>query len=170
MIGAAKLDVPTYEEVEHDENATTQALIVVAVVAIAAGIGAVRDDGVGGLIGGIIFAVVGWLVFSGVAYLVGTRLVPGGQTEATFGQLLRTLGFAQTPSILAVFGLIPVLGAIIAFVASIWTIVTQVVAIRQALDISTGRAIAVAVISIIVLFVVAVILVSIGLGIALAGS
>ncbi|MFV1988222.1 MAG: hypothetical protein ACC682_13135, partial [Gemmatimonadota bacterium] len=49
MIGAAKLDIETYEEVEHDESATTQAAAVVTIVAVAAAIG-----GAGGGGGGII--------------------------------------------------------------------------------------------------------------------
>ena len=166
MMGAAKLDAATYENIEHDENATTQALIVVALVALASGIGSVREEGVGGLIGGIIFGILGWLIFSGVAYVVGTKLLAGSHTEATFGQLLRTLGFAQTPNLLAIFGVLGTLGAIIVFVGAVWTIVTQVVAIRQALDTSTGRAIGVAIVSIILLFIAAFILAAIGLSIA----
>ena len=39
MMRAAKLDASLYEEVEHDPEATNQALIVVVGTALAAGIG-----------------------------------------------------------------------------------------------------------------------------------
>ena len=42
MIGAARLDVGTYEEVEADAGATGQAMAVVILSSIAAGIGAGR--------------------------------------------------------------------------------------------------------------------------------
>lgn len=168
MIGAARLDVNTYEEIEHDRNATSSAMLVVIVVAIAGGIGNLRENGIGGLIAGIIAAVVGWAIFSGVAYLVGTRLLPGPQTSSSWGELLRTLGFAQTPGILAIFGFIPILGWIIGVIASIWTLIAEIVGMRQALDITTGRAIAVGIISVIVELIAFAIIAAI-FGVALYG-
>ena len=47
MIGAARLDVHTYEQVENDPNATIQAMLVVIIVAIAAGIGGLLAFGDG---------------------------------------------------------------------------------------------------------------------------
>ena len=41
MIGAARLNVHTYEDVENDQTATKQALLVVVLVSIASGIGAI---------------------------------------------------------------------------------------------------------------------------------
>jgi hypothetical protein len=38
MIGAARLDVHTYEAVERDINATTQAALIVIIAAIASGL------------------------------------------------------------------------------------------------------------------------------------
>jgi hypothetical protein len=155
MIGAARLDVATYEDVEHDESATTQALIVVLLSAIAAGIGAL-GGGVGGLIIGVIAALVGWVVYAFVAYWVGTNWFKGPETSATHGELLRTLGFASTPRLLLVLAWIPVLGWLILLAVFIWMLITTVIAIRQALDFDTGKAIATAVVSWIPLFIVQV--------------
>jgi len=164
-MGILRLNVPTYEEVERDENATTQAAIIVGIVAVASGIGALgSDDGSTALriIFGILSAFIGWFVFSAVAWIVGTKMLPGKNTSATIGELLRTLGFAQAPNILSVFGIIGTFGALIAFVGSIWYLVCAVIALRQALEMSTGRAIAVgliaAIISVIVLIPLALIL------------
>jgi len=158
MIGAARLDVATYEEVERDNSATQQALVVVILAAVASGIGALGSDNAGsGLIGGVIGAVAGWAAFAAACYFVGTRFFAGSQTSANWGQLARTLGFAYTPSILAVFGFIPVLGWIIGLIGTVWFIVASIIAIRQALDFSTGRAVITAIVAGIALVVVLVI-------------
>jgi hypothetical protein len=161
MVGAARLNVNTYEEVERDTNATTQALAVVVLASIAVGIGAIREDGFSGLIGGIISGIIGWVVFAVVVYFVGTRLLAAPGTQADTGQLLRTLGFSNSPRILSVVGFIPVLGPIVAGIASIWALVASIVAIRQALEMSTGRAIATAVVAFIALIIVTLIIAAI---------
>jgi hypothetical protein len=169
MIGAAKLDAQTYEAVEHDTNAMTQAAVVVVLAAIAGAIGSLRDASAGGIVLGLLSAVISWVIFSAMAYFVGTRLVPSSETSANLGELLRTLGFAQTPSLLSVVGFIPVAGPLIAFVGAVWTLVANIVAIRQALEMSTGRAIVVAILSVIVLFLIVLVLAAIlGVSIALA--
>jgi hypothetical protein len=142
-IGAAKLDPAIYEEVEHDPNAMGQAVTIVVVVALAAGIGA-ATSGIGAIILGVVLSLVGWCLWAAITWLVGTRLFNTPQTEADFGQLFRTLGFAATPGVLQIFGVIPVIGMIVGLAASLWQLATMVVAVRQALDYdSTGRAIAV---------------------------
>lgn len=133
MIGAATLDVATYEEVEHDTTATTQAGLVVAIAALAQGIASPV-----GVISGIIGALLGWMAFAGLTYFIGTRIFKG---TATWGELLRTLGFAYTVAIFSVLGVIPILGIIVALVVFVWGVAAAVVAIRQALDVSTGQAI-----------------------------
>ena len=137
MRGAALLDVATYEEVEHDEQATGQAAVVVLVVAICSAIGAIWRGGAG-IIAGPITAIVGWLVWAGITYLIGDKMLGG---TATWGELLRTLGFAQAPGVLMIFGIIPILGGLVRMLVAVWLLVTGVVAIRQALDFSTGKAI-----------------------------
>ena len=166
MRGAAMLDVATYEEVEADRSATGQAFVVVVIVAICAGIGRI-GDGSTGVIAGVIGAIIAWLVWSGVTMIVGTKLFGG---TADWGELLRTIGFAQTPGILAILGIIPLLGWIAVIAASIWQLIAGVIAIRQALDFSTGKAVATAIISwIAVMIIMAVIFVPLGIGAGLMG-
>jgi hypothetical protein len=141
MKGAALLDVQTYEDVEADTAATGQAAAVVLLVAAAQALGASAYGG-RGILGGAVVAVVGWLVWSAVTYLIGDKLLGG---TATWGELLRTIGFAQTPGLLAVLGFLPVLGALALFTAAIWMLVAGIIAIRQALDFGTGKAILTAV-------------------------
>jgi len=147
-VGAARLDIPTYEEVEADRSATSQAAVVVAVAAIASAIGA-SGRGTGGIVAGLIGAFLSWGISSGLAYYVGTRFFGG---TADWGELLRTLGFAQAPGVLNVLGIIPGLGGLVTFAVTIWVLVAQVVAIRQALDVDTGKAILTAVVSMLIVF------------------
>ena len=141
MKGAALLNVATYEEVEADTTATGQAAIVVTIGAIASAVGASRG-GMGGIIGALIASLIGWVLWAGITYLIGAKLLGG---TATWGELLRTLGFAQSPKVLAVLGIIPGLGWLVGTVLSIWLLVAGIIAIRQALDFSTGKAVITAV-------------------------
>jgi hypothetical protein len=138
MIGAATLNVQTYEEVEHDQDATGQAAMVVGIVAVAGAIGAYATGGVGGLVGGLLSAFIGWFIWSAVTLVIGTKVFDG---TADMGEMLRTLGFAQSVGVLYVLGIIPVFGWLVRLVAGVWMLVCGVVAIRQALDFDTGKAI-----------------------------
>lgn len=148
MIGAARLDVSVYEEVEADSSATAQAGVVVALAAIASAIGSWGDDNA---LGGLIGALVGWAIWAAVTYFIGATLFKG---TATWGELLRTLGFAQAPGLLYVVGLIPLLGWIARFIIAVWILIAGIIAIRQALDISTGKSVAVAILGWLLLMLV----------------
>ena len=146
MIGAAKLDVHIYEEVEGDRTAIGQAMAVVVLSAVAAGIGSMQA-GLRGLVAVSLTSLVGWFIWGWLTYLIGTKLLPEPNTKADPGELLRTIGFSSAPGMLRIFGFLPLLGGIISFAASIWMLAAMVVAVRQALDYtSTNRAIGVCVI------------------------
>ncbi len=147
MIGAAKLDVKIYEEVEADKNALGQALGVVLIASLAAGIGTLSRAGMSGLVIGLIAALVGWFIWAFLTYLIGTKLLPEPQTKSDMGELLRTIGFSSSPGVIRVLGIIPALEMIAFLVAGIWMLVAMVIAVRQALDYSsTWRAVGVCVI------------------------
>jgi len=129
MIGAARLDPATYEAVEANNSATSQAMTVVILAAIAGAIGSLGDASIGRIIGGALTAVLGWAVFSFFAYWVGTNMLASPATSATQGQVLRTLGFAYTPSILQVFAFIPFIGWIPALIGFVWFLVAAIVAL-----------------------------------------
>jgi hypothetical protein len=142
MIGAARLDAAVYEEVEADRSATPQALAVVVISGLAAGVGA--GAGLRGLIAATVLGILGWAIWAVLIYFIGTRWFPEPNTRADIGELLRTLGFASTPGIIRVIGIVPVLFHLASVVATLWILVAVVVAVRQALDYtSTGRAVGV---------------------------
>ncbi len=163
MIGAAKLNVHTFEEVENDPKATTQALTVVIIVSLASAIGAVLATiiGVGGIgnilssaVFGIVRGIIVWIVWAFLTYILGTTLFKTPDTHANWGQLARSTGFAQSPGVLGALFFIPAVGPIIGMIAGIWQLVAMVIAVRQALDYKdTLRAVGVVVVAFLIVFI-----------------
>ena len=69
--------------------------------------------------------------------MIGDWLLGG---TSTWGELLRTLGFAHAPGLLFVVGIVPFVGWVAKPIIGIWMLAAGVVAVRQALDFSTGKA------------------------------
>lgn len=137
ILGVLKLDSNTFEEIEHDPNATTQAIIIVAVIALISALGSGLGSSIGGgsffgnFLSTLIWGFIGWGLWSVVTYFVGTALFQG---QATIEEMLRVIGFAYTPQVL---GIIPCIGWIIGL---LWTLAAGFVAVRQGLDIDNMKA------------------------------
>lgn len=135
--GVFKLDPNTFEEIEHNQSATSQAAMVVAIIALLSGFG----SGVGALVSGNSFfgnflssfawVFIGWLLWSAVTYFVGTTFFKG---QATLDEMLRVIGFAYAPQCLAI---IPCVGWIIGLV---WSLAAGFIAVRQGLDLDNMKA------------------------------
>ena len=177
IIGVLTLNVNTFEEIEHDERATVEAAIIVAVVAVLSAIGGFvgvqsgsaaleqlsRQFGgdvpvdipvispVGAAVTAFIGAFIAWILWAALTYLIGTNLFKG---KATMGEMLRVLGYAQIPRLLNIFNFIPCVGAIISLVALVWTLVVGFIAVRQGLDIDNMQTAITIVLSWLVVFVV----------------
>jgi hypothetical protein len=144
MIGAAKLDAKIYEEVEADKGALGQAMLVVVLSSVAAGIGTIEKTGMGGILLGALIALAGWYIWAFLTYLIGTKFLPETQTRSTHGELLRTIGFSSSPGLVRILAVIPGLMWIVFLVTGIWMLIAMVIAVRQALDYqSTFRAVGV---------------------------
>lgn len=136
-VQAMRADPEVFELVEHDEGYTGEAGIIVAITAVLGGFGALfAGQGFGAFIGAIISGLIGWFVWAGLTLFIGTRLFSGA---ADYGEMLRVTGFAHAPLVLTI---IPFIG----FLALLWSLWVAVVALRQGLDITTGKAVAVAII------------------------
>ncbi len=167
MIRAARLDPTLYNQVEADQNETSNALIIVVLVGIISGLGAAgaslfaASQGVGAgnpimaFIGAVLSAVLGWIVWSFIIYFVGTRVYNAATTP---GELLRTLGYAQSPAILNILGGIPCLGVIISLVVMVWTLVASFIAAREALDLDTTKTLITVILGFIVSFILTLII------------
>ena len=169
MLRAAKVESQLYEEVEADSGATGQALLVVVMASLSAGIGhgisGLMRGGAGGigvfftsLIIGAIGSLVAWFIFSLLCFWLGTTLFKGPDTKSTLGELLRVLGFADSPALLNIFAFIPFIGPLIPFVTMIWTIIAAVVGVRQACDFTTGRAVGTVIVASIIPFIILVLI------------
>lgn len=143
MIRAAKLDTQFYEEVEREEETTREALIVVLIVGICSGVGTIGTGGAIGIVKGLISSIIGWLLWSVIIFLTAMLF----NRRVGIGELLRCLGFAYSPHVLSILGVIPFVGYFIFPVVFVWGLTAFVIAVRQALDCETGRAILVVVLS-----------------------
>ena len=141
LVGVLKLDAQAYEDIEHDRKATAQALTVVILGSLAAGLGAGLTFGPTALVRETVGGVAGWVMWAGVTYLLGTRVWPESDTRTDMGELLRTIGFSYAPSFFSIFGVLPLIGGAVRVVVALWLLATTVVAVRQALDYrSTAKA------------------------------
>ncbi len=131
---AAKLDAHLYEEVEADKSAIRQAMLVVILSGIAAGVGSISKGGALGVAMGTVMGLVGWYIWAFIIFFIGTKLLPEPQTKSNVGELLRTLGFASAPGLIRVFGVFPGIEKLVFPVATVWMLVAMVIAVKQALD------------------------------------
>jgi hypothetical protein len=153
MFRAITLEADFYEEVEAEKASIRQALLIVAMVSVAGGIGtALRDVYFGNeslAIAGfwvtldVVEPVIIWLFGSAFAYMVGATFFKGPETETDYMEVLRTTGFAFTPGLLRGFAFLKPaeFGFAVTLIGDLWMLVCGIVAVRQALDFTTGRAI-----------------------------
>lgn len=151
MVGASRLDADTYEEVEADHSSIRQALLLVAGASLSNGLGAAALFSRAGFEGNpLVFQVaisvllpwVIWVGGSAFSFMTGASFFRGPETETDFAEVLRTTGFAFTPGLLLGVSGVPgeTAGILLAWAIRIWVLMAAVVAIRQALDFTTLRA------------------------------
>jgi hypothetical protein len=141
IMGVLRLNASVFEEIEHDESATVQAAIIVAVVALLRGIADAVSVGnaadtmnqiseqfgdqlgdlssnfavpTGSAAGAFVSAIIGAFVF----WLVWSAITYYVGTKlfggkATLQEMLRVVGFAQAPGIVYVLGAIPGLNCLV---------------------------------------------------------
>jgi hypothetical protein len=148
LVGAAMLDPATYEAVEADRTATPQALVIVLLSSLAAGIGARGPGGSAATLSffaiASVLALTTWVAFALMTLEIGGHILPEAETRVDVGELIRTLGFAATPGLIQVLAIVPGATGAVFGIAVVWALAASVVAVRQALDYtSTGRALAV---------------------------
>ena len=137
ILGVFRLDPNTFEDIEHDSSATSQAALIVAIVAFlsAIGSGLLATFGNGrfstSFITSLVWVFIGWFLWSIVSWFVGTNLFGG---KATVDEMLRVIGFAYAPQMLSI---IPCIGG---FIGVIWSLIAGFIAIRQGLDLDNTKA------------------------------
>jgi hypothetical protein len=148
MVGVMKADVKTFQEIEADPNAMSQAVTVIVIAGVAALIGNVFRVGVSGGILRLLLSLISYALWSLLIVIIGTKLMPEPTTKADFNEAFRVIGFTAAPGVFNVAAIVPFLGPLISLVIGIWTLVIGVIAVREVLDYSnTGRAIIVCLIA-----------------------
>jgi Yip1 domain len=155
LIGAARLDSATYDEIDRNHSANAQAFLVIVLSGIAAGIGSFGGYWLLWIFIGPVAGIFGLAISAYCVHFVGTKLLATGTPVATQDGVMRTLAFASAVGILAILGLVPVFGMLIGYLLSIWSLLAAVVAIRQSFQVTTGRAIATLLVTILMMSVVA---------------
>jgi Yip1 domain len=151
VVGAMKLDANAFEEVERDPTSIGQAVGVIVLAAVSEGLGWIYYNGLTGIVSGALLSIIGFLIWSAIVWLVGTRLMPEPTTKADFPETFRVLGFAAAPGLVGVITIIPILGWLLVPVIWVWKIAAMVVAVKAVLDYSTvGKAIVVVLIGFVI--------------------
>jgi hypothetical protein len=169
LMGVLALQAPAYRSIAKDPNATKFAAIIVILVALIGNLAGalILSNSFGQIpqaLGGVVltnpillaFLAVLWgLVYWGIgSWVVGAvAKLFGGKTDT--GEMLRVLGFA---SIFNLLFIIPCLGPI---VGTIFWVFGAVLGIREASEVSTGKAILIAILGAIVVGIVFAIIASI---------
>jgi hypothetical protein len=155
MVGAMQADVKTFQEIEADPSAISQAVTVIAIAAVASFIGNFFRSGVMFGVMSMVMTLISYALWTFLIVIIGTKLMPEPATKADFQEGFRVIGFTAAPGVFNVLAIIPFLGPVISFAISIWMLVIGVVAVREVLDYSnTGRAIIVCLIAMVICWVV----------------
>jgi hypothetical protein len=134
VTGVLALRSSVFEEIEADHKANGQALAIVVLTTLAAGIGGGQYGGVSRMALEAVGAVIGWITWAAVTYVLGVRLWPETQTRSDLGELLRVMGYSTAPGFFSVLATLPLLGRFVPEVISFWLLGTTIVGVRQALD------------------------------------
>ena len=135
-----QFDHTVYREIAQDDDATIQAAAIIVVVAFLSAIGsAIAARSVLSFFLTLIVSVpLGWLIWTGLVYLVGAKLFNG---QGTFMGMLRVLGYTMAPSVLGILAVIPCLGWIAALVGAVLSLVLGFFAIRETMELTTEKAV-----------------------------
>jgi hypothetical protein len=174
IMGVFRLSGDTFEDIEADKGATGQAAIVVFVVALLSGIGAYVNSSavidmssvmgslqsfdmastgspLGAFMNEFVGAFVAWFVWALMTFLIGGKLF-GGDTN--IGEMLRVIGFAQAPRLLAVFSFIPCIGFILVVVGWMMALIATVIAIQRGTDLDSFKSFGAVILSFIAVLIV----------------
>lgn len=155
MAGAMKADVKTFQEIEADPTAMSQAVTVIVIAGVASIVGNVWRVGVFVGLMTLVANLIGYALWTLLVVLIGTKVMPEPTTKADFNEAFRVIGFTAAPGVFNVLAIIPFLGPLISFVVWVWMVVIGVVAVREVLDYSnTGRAIIVCLLAAVICWIV----------------
>lgn len=152
ILRAIRLDPTVYRKVAKDQNAMTEAAIIVAIVSLMSSIGSAISSGsfFSTLILTLSAAIlIGWIGWAVLTYFVGTWLF---KADTDIPEMMRVLGYANAPRFLGILGFIPCVGFLIVIASWILSLIAGIIAVREAMDLETGNAIITVAISWVIAF------------------
>lgn len=165
IVRAIRLDWTVFREIAKDENAMSQAAIIVVIVAIMSSLGAAIGSGsffVTLIVSLLLAILVNWIGWAILTYFVGTVLFKG---KSDIPEMMRVLGYANAPNLLGFFAFIPCVGWIIAIAGAILAFIAGFIAVREAMEFETSQAIITVLISWVIAFAI-----SFGINILIGGG
>ena len=95
VVGAMKLDPNAFEDVERDPTAIGQSVGVIVLAAVAAGIASIYSGGLTTIVYSACLSLIGFLIWSLIVWVVGTKVMPEPQTKADYAGDVPRTGFRR---------------------------------------------------------------------------
>ena len=189
LSGVVRLNRLTYELIQRDSNATSQAWWIVVLLGLANGIAlivtpavtvvpgmseemarsaaevaaALTFDTTGrqlmALAAGILGAILSWYLSSGLLRLIGNRVAGRAERQVTGEEMRRLVAWGYSPTLASFLSPIPVVGPLLATVGTLWAFVTGVMAVRTAFGVGIWKAIGIELAAFLVVLVVVTVIV-----------
>lgn len=141
VVRAVTFDQKFYNEAKYDARLNQEALIVVIAATVLSGLGALFSGLIPFLIT-VVMSVAGYYLLSYFITIVGRNFFNGQGTQE---QVQRLIGYAWAPRALGLLSWIPCIGWLVGLVAMLWSVAIAVVAVREAHEFDTTKAIITAV-------------------------
>jgi hypothetical protein len=172
IMRAFRLDATLFREVAENPGLMNEATIIVVVVTLLSALGgaigllfAKASFGsaiVNFFVTWIVAVLIGWIGWAILTYFVGTALFKG---KTDIPEMMRVLGYASAPRLLGIFGIIPCLGWIASLIGAILAFIAGFIAVREAMEFDTGKAIVTVLISWVIAFAI-----TFAIGLVVAGT
>lgn len=189
LSGVVRLNRLTYELIQRDSNATSQAWWIVVLLGLANGIAlivtpvvtvvpgmseemarsaaevaaALTFDTTGrqlmALAAGILGAILSWYLSSWLLRVIGNRVAGRAGRQVTGEEMRRLVAWGYSPTLASFLSPIPVVGPLLATVGTLWAFVTGVMAVRTAFGVGIWKAIGIELAAFLVVLVVVTVIV-----------
>ena len=81
-----------------------------------------------------ITALLSWIVWAVLIYVIGIKLFPDEKTDANFKKIMVTVGLAHAPGLLRFFAIIPSFVVPIVFLTQFWIFAALIIGVRETLN------------------------------------
>ena len=83
-------------------------------------------------------AIVTWVLWSVLVFVIGVKIFPDKQTKAPFKKVLTAVGFAHAPGLLRFFAVTPDLMIPIIFLTQFWIFAGLIISTKQILNLKSN--------------------------------